>query len=130
MVDQVTSVVKSRRLRELGVPAQNASLRYISNPFVANCLCYTSSVWGASSNCLPAYSTYDLLKLLPARLKIGTLQVEKGVDGYRVYYRMPVECDPHTFTEVSFSATSLIDALFSMVEYMLQCGEPLLVHRP
>lgn len=88
MKDQVTSIEQSRRLMELGVPAEKASMVWIDHEHIRP-LDYYGSV---DCKICPAFTVVDLLKMMPkfvwsdekgwCRLIIRYANDEKPVIGY------------------------------------------------
>lgn len=79
MKDQVTSIEQSKRLIELGVPADKASMvyrkRYIKNEYVLDVLSREMEVIA------PAFTVADLLAVLPKKIitnggKVHILHIE------------------------------------------------------
>lgn len=73
MKNQVTSIEQSRRLLELGVPAEKASMCWIKNPTeneydicVHDEFCYEV----ASLEAVPAFTVADLLEMMPERIPL------------------------------------------------------------
>lgn len=95
MTNQVTSIEQSKRLLELGVPAEKASMAWAqcSGEWHLSVLPhYTASKEYIDSGIsIPAFTVTDLLEMLPAGITYGRLYItrssySKGED-WRVFYK-------------------------------------------
>lgn len=123
MKDQVTSIEQSRRLLELGVPAEKASMVWTScsNEWYISVLPhYRASKESIDSGVsIPAFTVADLLNLLPMYvitewgsepLKVCKVQSDEWLVSYGY-------TSPHR----SFSR-SLVDACVSRIDWLLSDG--------
>ena len=125
MKDQVTSIEQSKRLLELGVPAEKASMvyrkRYIKNGYVLD---VSDREMGVVA---PAFTVSDLLgKVLPGVIQGAhntyelTLQAMVG-GGWRFYYSPALtELEAEAIGEDI--ADNLIELLCDRVEWLVANG--------
>lgn len=126
MKDQVTSIEQSRRLLELGVPADKASMSWVKDPneseynlCVHDEYCYEV----AALEPVPAFTVVDLLKMLPAGITYGRMHItrstySKGED-WRVFYK---RVGVSKGCIVSFGDCTLIQPVCDMIEWLLSNG--------
>lgn len=127
MTDQVTSIEQSKRLIELGVPAEKASMAWI----VTGRSTYNLKIWETDAETkailhqkfpdgyIPAFTVADLLAVLPNVIQnphnTFVLTVEGVVGGgWRVYYA-PV------LTEEG-SGSDLVELLCNRIEWIVSNG--------
>ena len=126
MKDKVTSIQQSRRLLELGVPADKASMSWVKDPneseyslCVHDECCYEV----AALEPVPAFTVVDLLKMLPAVITYGRIHItrstySKGED-WRVFYK---RVGVSKGCIVSFGDCTLIQPVCDMIEWLLSNG--------
>lgn len=127
MKDQVTSIEQSRRLLELGVPAERASMVWTScsNEWHLSVLPH----YRASKECIdsgvstPAFTVVDLLEMLPAGITYGRMHIarstySKGED-WRIFYK---RVGVSKGCIVSFGDCTLMQPVCDMIEWLLSNG--------
>lgn len=134
MKDQVTSIEQSRRLLELGVPAEKASMvweYWINQDFSKdvpeevfyNLNTKTNREADSCDMDIPAFTVVDLLKMLPAGITYGRMHItrstySKGED-WRVFYK---RVGVSKGCIVSFGDCTLIQPVCDMIEWLLSDG--------
>ena len=127
MTNQVTSIEQSKRLLELGVPAEKASMAWAqcSGEWHLSVLPhYTASKEYIDSGIsIPAFTVTDLLELLPAGITYGRLYFtrsyySKGED-WRVFYKR-VGVSKRSI--ISFGDHTLIVPACNMIEWVVSNG--------
>lgn len=132
MISQVTSIEQSKRLLELGVPAEKASMSWVPNfkfhdetgQFVLTGtfdLCIKHRVYTVNSDkIIPAFTVADLLEMLPADITYGRLYItrsnySKGED-WRVFYK---RVGVSKGSIISFGDPALIGPACNMIEWVV-----------
>ena len=127
MTNQVTSIEQSKRLLELGVPAEKASMAWAqcSGEWHLSVLPhYTASKEYIDSGIsIPALTVTDLLEMLPAGITYGRLYItrssySKGED-WRVFYKR-VGVSKRSI--ISFGDHTLIVPACNMIEWVVSNG--------
>lgn len=127
MINQVTSIEQSKRLLELGVPAEKASMAWAqcSGEWHLSVLPhYTASKEYIDSGIsIPAFTVTDLLEMLPAGITYGRLYItrssySKGVD-WRVFYK---RVGVSKGSIISFGDHTLIVPACNMIEWVVSNG--------
>ena len=127
MTNQVTSIEQSKRLLELGVPAEKASMAWAqcSGEWHLSVLPqYTASKEYIDSGIsIPAFTVTDLLEMLPAGITYGRLYItrssySKGED-WRVFYKR-VGVSKRSI--ISFGDHTLIVPACNMIEWVVSNG--------
>lgn len=127
MTNQVTSIEQSKRLLELGVPAEKASMAWAqcSGEWHLSVLPhYTASKEYIDSGIsIPAFTVTDLLEMLPAGITHGRLYItrssySKGED-WRVFYKR-VGVSKRSI--ISFGDHTLIVPACNMIEWVVSNG--------
>lgn len=127
MTNQVTSIEQSKRLLELGVPAEKASMAWAqcSGEWHLSVLPhYTASKEYIDSGIsIPAFTVTDLLEMLPAGITYGRLYItrssySKGED-WRVFYKR-VGVSKRSI--ISFGNHTLIVPACNMIEWVVSNG--------
>ena len=127
MTNQVTSIEHSKRLLELGVPAEKASMAWAqcSGEWHLSVLPhYTASKEYIDSGIsIPAFTVTDLLEMLPAGITYGRLYItrssySKGED-WRVFYKR-VGVSKRSI--ISFGDHTLIVPACNMIEWVVSNG--------
>lgn len=127
MTNQVTSIEQSKRLLELGVPAEKASMAWAqcSGEWHLSVLPhYTASKEHIDSGIsIPAFTVTDLLEMLPAGITYGRLYItrssySKGED-WRVFYKR-VGVSKRSI--ISFGDHTLIVPACNMIEWVVSNG--------
>ncbi|WP_417007377.1 hypothetical protein [Alistipes putredinis] len=127
MTNQVTSIEQSKRLLELGVPAEKASMAWAqcSGEWHLSVLPhYTASKEYIDSGIsIPAFTVTDLLEMLPAVITYGRLYItrssySKGED-WRVFYKR-VGVSKRSI--ISFGDHTLIVPACNMIEWVVSNG--------
>lgn len=122
MKDQVTSIEQSKRLIELGVPADKASLvyrkRYIKRDYVLDVEDREMEVIA------PAFTVADLLGMIPAEITYGRLYVSHPKipsvkNDFNVFYK---RVGREKGAIKSFRHPNLTCACVMMVEWLLSNG--------
>lgn len=130
MKDQVTSIEQSRRLLELGVPAEKASMIWEMDED-----CARLKIWNTDEETrrvlhhkypdyyYPAFTVVDLLEMLPAGITYGRMHItrstySKGED-WRVFYK---RVGVSKGCIVSFGDCTLIQPVCDMIEWLLSDG--------
>lgn len=132
MKNQVTSIEQSKRLLELGVPAEKSSMAWVPNykfddqtrqfvPTGAFDLCIKYRVYNViGEKIIPAFTVADLLEMLPAGITYGRLYIarssySKGED-WRVFYK---RVGVSKGSIVSFGDHTLIGPACNMIEWIV-----------
>lgn len=127
MTNQVTGIGQSKRLLELGVPAEKASMAWAqcSGEWHLSVLPhYTASKEYIDSGIsIPAFTVTDLLEMLPAGITYGRLYItrssySKGED-WRVFYKR-VGVSKRSI--ISFGDHTLIVPACNMIEWVVSNG--------
>lgn len=127
MTNQVTSIEQSKRLLELGVPAEKASMAWAqcSGEWHLSVLPhYTASKEYIDSGIsIPAFTVTDLLEMLPAGITYGRLYItrssySKGEDWQVFYKRVGVS----KRSIISFGDHTLIVPACNMIEWVVSNG--------
>lgn len=127
MTNQVTSIEQSKRLLELGVPAEKASMAWAqcSGEWHLSVLPhYTASKEYIDSGIsIPAFTVTDLLEMLPAGITYGRLYItrssySKGED-WRVFYK---RVGVSKGSIISFGDHTLIVPACNMIEWVVSNG--------
>lgn len=127
MTNQVTSIEQSKRLLELGVPAEKASMAWAqcSGEWHLSVLPhYTASKEYIDSGIsIPAFTVTDLLEMLPAGITYGRLYItrssySKGEDWRAFYKRVGVS----KRSIISFGDHTLIVPACNMIEWVVSNG--------
>ena len=127
MTNQVTSIEQSKRLLELGVPAEKASMAWAqcSGEWHLSVLPhYTASKEYIDSGIsIPAFTVTDLLEMLPEGITYGRLYItrssySKGED-WRVFYKR-VGVSKRSI--ISFGDHTLIVPACNMIEWVVSNG--------
>lgn len=128
MTDQVTSIEQSKRLIELGVPAEKASMIYQSHftqgvpklyaqPYQRNGYPPKEKI---REDVAPAFTVADLQELLPVFIDAkGTfyLNISKCYEGWYVSYETESGAEL-----ISHRGTKLVDVLMDATEWLLSNG--------
>lgn len=135
MTNQVTSIEQSKRLLELGVPAEKASMVWVpsykfddqTRQFISTGD-YNLNIKHPSYNVLgeeviPAFTVADLLEMLPAGITYGRLYItrssySKGED-WRVFYK---RVGVSKGSIISFGDRTLIVPACNMIEWVVSNG--------
>ena len=127
MTNQVTSIEQSKRLLELGVPAEKASMAWAQcrgEWHLSVLPHYTASKEYIDSGIsIPAFTVTDLLEMLPAGITYGRLYItrssySKGED-WRVFYKR-VGVSKRSI--ISFGDHTLIVPACNMIEWVVSNG--------
>ena len=135
MTNQVTSIEQSKRLLELGVPAEKASMAWGPDykfdgqtrrfvPTGAFDLCIKHRVYNViGEKIIPAFTVADLLEMLPAGITYGRLHItrssySKGED-WRVFYK---RVGVSKGSIISFGGHPLIGPACNMIEWVVSNG--------
>lgn len=129
MENQVTSIEQSRRLLELGVPAEKASMRWgIYRDFGENSnrcklLLSNQDVFSDYATYIPAFTVADLLGMLPTIIsyKDRLYYLSVRISGYDC----SVEYILHDCVEgVAYigALNTMINSLFNAIEWLLENG--------
>lgn len=123
MKNQVTTIEQSRRLLELGIPAEKASMAWIDRDQV-HTLDFRGSV---NYEIYPAYTVADLLGMMPMRIDAKDadgdicflyLNMSRGEENWEVYYN-----DALGMCElVRLCGNSLIDCFIAAIEWIVSNG--------
>lgn len=120
MKNQVTSIEQSKRLIELGVPANRASMVYRKTNIVGIVRLDVKKCKGGVV--APAFTVADLLELLPSVIFIGTRfnpTLEKtGEDGWDFEFGQILQAKEYGFAHNK----SLIDLLVGRIEWVVSNG--------
>ena len=126
-INQVTSIEQSKRLLELGVPAEKAGMAWAqcSGEWHLSVFPhYTASKEYIDSGIsIPAFTVEDLLEMLPAGITYGRLHItrssySKGED-WRVFYKRVGVSKGST---ISFGDRTLIVPACNMIEWVISKG--------
>ena len=128
MTDQVTSVEQSKRLIELGVPAEKASMIYQSHFTQGVPKLYAQPYqWNGyppkekiREDVAPAFTVADLQELLPVFIDAkGTfyLNISKCYEGWYVIYETESGAEL-----ISHRGIKLVDVLMDATEWLLSNG--------
>lgn len=125
MESQVTSIEQSKRLLELRVPAEKASMVWCQNVLsFADGIDYEAAK-KAGAELVPAFTVADLMEILPDEidadcglcyLQIKKLYADRDYTEWGVYYKNHEGDTPFE----SFTSYGIIEALFDMLE-KLKC---------
>lgn len=120
MKDQVTSIEQSKRLIELGVPADRASMVYRKTNIVG--IVRLEVKKGKGGVVAPTFTVADLLELLPSVIFIAirfnpTLE-KTGEDGWDFEFGQISEDEEYGFAHNK----SLIDLLVGRIEWVVSNG--------
>lgn len=120
MKNQVTSIGQSKRLIELGVPADRASMVYRKTNIVG--IVRLEVKKGKGGVVAPAFTVADLLELLPSVIFIAirfnpTLE-KTGEDGWDFEFGQISEDEEYGFAHNK----SLIDLLVGRIEWVVSNG--------
>lgn len=137
MENQVTSIEQSRRLLELGVPAEKASMEWKTCRIKGYDYDWTLEIAYKGGRCvgynntslqiIPAFTVADLLGMLPFEidtycgicyLQIKKLYTDRNYSEWGVYYKNDEGFTPFE----SITSYGIIEALFSMVEKIICYG--------
>lgn len=123
MINQVTSIEQSKRLIELGVPAEKASMVWETISFVHN---PTLLIWEANTDMkywqvdnlgyVPAFTIADLIDILPTvcgGFQIGLDRVRK--DNTHIFYEDYADSSHIIF----FIENSLVESCVKAIEWVL-----------
>lgn len=123
MKEQVTSIEQSKRLIELGVPAEKASMVWETISFVHN---PTLLIWEANTDMkywqvdnlgyVPAFTIADLIDILPTvcgGFQIGLDRVRK--DNTHIFYEDYADSSHIIF----FIENSLVESCVKAIEWVL-----------
>nr|DAU90448.1 MAG TPA: hypothetical protein [Caudoviricetes sp.] len=128
MKDQVTSIEQSKRLIELGVPAQKASMAWI----VTGKSTYNLKIWETDAETkailhqkfpdgyIPAFTVADIMELLPMFIeRKGTfyLNITPCYEGWYAGYETEKGSELTSYRE-----PKLVDALMTATEWLLSNG--------
>lgn len=127
MKDQVTSIEQSKRLIELGVPAEKASMCWVKDPNENEYYLAVHDEYCYEVACLepvPAFTVADLLGLLPAEITYGSLYVSHPKipsikNDFNVFYK---RVGREKGAIKSFRSPNLTSACAMMVEWLLSNG--------
>ena len=135
MTKQVTSIEQSKRLLELGVPAEKAGMVWVPNwtfdertrqfvPTGDYNVCFQHAAYKIlEEELIPAFTVEDLLEMLPAGITYGRLHItrssySKGED-WRVFYKRVGVSKGST---ISFGDRTLIVPACNMIEWVISKG--------
>lgn len=135
MTNQVTSIEQSKRLLELGVPAEKASMMWVPNwmfdewtrqfvPTGDYNVCLKHAAYKVmEEELIPAFTVTDLLEMLPAGITYGRLYItrssySKGED-WRVFYK---RVGVSKRSVISFGYHTLIVPACNMIEWVVSNG--------
>lgn len=127
MTDQVTSVEQSKRLIELGVPAEKASMVYVNNADIPSFKAELASsgidlkeLIDDGHEYYPAFTVADQQELLPVFIDAkGTfyLNISKCYEGWYVSYETESGAEL-----ISHQGIKLVDVLMDATEWLLSNG--------
>lgn len=135
MTNQVTSIEQSKRLLELGVPAEKANMVWCpmyrfdveAKQFIhigEYDLCMKHKAYTViKEDIIPAFTVADLLEMLPAGITYGRLYItrssySKGED-WRVFYK---RVGVSKGSIISFGDRTLIVPACNMIEWVVSNG--------
>lgn len=129
MEDQVTSVEQSKRLLELGVPAEKTSMvwqkAYIYDretneitPSDSKILIYDGSRF---SDDIPAFTVADLLVMLPAEIEDEDMTLEMSCSRYGESWAVQYYNQEHNYG-LTYICYDLIGALYLAVTWLVNKG--------
>lgn len=131
MKNQVTTIEQSKRLIELGVPAQKASMVWYRHKIAEETWTEWELVCGrlaiaktTSSDVVPAFTIGDLQGMIPPRIKYGRLYISHPTipsckEGWNVFYK---KAGSQKGAIKSCYGEKLIDACSEMIEWLLSNG--------
>lgn len=128
MTDQVTSIEQSKRLIELGVPADKASMVWAtcSGKYHLSVLPHYKATpeYIKSGESIPAFTVADLLGMIPAEITYGRLYVSHPKipsvkNDFNVFYK---RVGREKGAIKSFRHPNLTCACVMMVEWLLSNG--------
>lgn len=127
MVNQVTSIEQSKRLIELGVPVEKASMVWDTRSLASHPILMIwdtvaeAKRWQADNfGRVPAFTVADLLNIIPEGITYGRLRItrssySRGKD-WRVFYK---RAGVSKGAIVSFGDSTLICPACDMIEWLL-----------
>lgn len=127
MENQVTSIEQSRRLLELGVPAEKASMRWgIYRDFGENSnrcklLLSNQDVFADYATYIPAFTVADLLGMLPAEIQDEGMTLEMSCFRYGESWAVSYYNQEHNYGH-TYICLDIIGALFLAVTHLINKG--------
>ena len=130
MKEQVTSIEQSKRLIELGVPAEKASMVWETISFVHN---PTLLIWEANTDMkywqvdnlgyVPAFTIADLIDMLPITCGDLHIHIEEITNSHKfIYYEGREDIQGGNYADlqtVLFVEDSLVESCVKAIEWVL-----------
>lgn len=121
MENQVTSIEQSKRLLELGVPAEKASMVYVYGNLCLSSYIDFDMAEKAGYKPIPAFTVADLLGMLPAEIKDEGTTLEMSCFRYGESWAIWYYNQEHNYGH-TYICLDLIGALFLAVTHLINKG--------